>query len=253
MISKILSENLYINSYGGLVERFHFSFGDYVDAENGQFGVLTALNEFVLDPGAGFSMHAHHEIEIISYCLHGELTHIDNMGNRNVIRQGDIQYLSAGTGISHSELNKSKGESLHFYQIWIKPNKPRLAPTYKHRSIPAQAHMNHMLKIASGERNTGVIRVAQDVNIYIAELKQGKDIAFSNPGTRQCYFLCLEGSVRVNEQFLEQRDALKVFGDTRLDISAQTDSHLLLIEMAARRVEAAQGKELYGKPGAFHT
>jgi redox-sensitive bicupin YhaK (pirin superfamily) len=233
MISKISSENLYINSYARLVERFHFSFGDYLDAENGQFGVLNALNEFMLEPGAGFSTHAHKEMEIISYCLDGELTHVDNMGNRDVIRRGDIQYLSAGTGILHSEMNESNNESLHFYQIWINPSKQGLTPYYVRRSLEEQAQRNKFMKIASGEQDDGLVQVRQDANIYVANLSNGKHTMFANLARRQCFLLCLEGSVKINGDLLRKRDALKVFGATKLEIFAGEDSHLLMIEMAS--------------------
>jgi redox-sensitive bicupin YhaK (pirin superfamily) len=233
MLTKIPCERTYCFDTGSYVERFHFPFGDYQDPANSSFGVLNALNDFYIQPGAGFPSHSHEEMEIISYCVEGELTHMDGIHNRHVLGRGDVQYVCAGSGIVHSEMNKSAGAYLRFLQIWITPANDQLEPKYRSKRYPEKGRRNRLLHIASGEKIDDVIHIAQDANIYVSEIDKGKRVDFSNEAARQSYLLCLEGEINVNGFNLAGQDAMKVPEKNDLQLNAVKDSHLLVIEMAA--------------------
>ncbi len=236
MLLRIPAENIYTADYGWHSGRFHFSFADYDDPGNTNFGVLRALNEFVLNPGSGFETHPHSEMEIVSYCVEGELTHEDSMGHSSsTLQSGDVQYLCAGSGITHREMNETQDRSLRFFQIWIAPNEDGLKPKYDCKHFSRLPYQNKLLHVVSGEEIEGVIQIAQDANIYIASLSNSENLVYTNWADRQSYLVCLEGNLTVNETKLFQNDALKVWGEEILNLSAPDDSHFLLVEMAAER------------------
>lgn len=232
MKTLIPAENIYLGDYDWHKGRFHFSFADYVDEGNDKFGVLKALNDFELKPGTGFETHPHEEMEIISYCVEGELTHIDSMGNKHSLKRGDVQYLCAGSGITHSEMNESSNDSLRFIQIWILPNNNGLTPTYYAKNQSKVTQMNQLHHVVSGESMNGAIKIAQDANIYVAQLEKGNQLILSNHHNRQSYLLCLEGNLAGNGFELHNRDAMKWWETDQLSLAALEDSHLLVIEMA---------------------
>jgi redox-sensitive bicupin YhaK (pirin superfamily) len=235
MLEKIPAENIFFANYGWHTGRFHFSFEDYDDPENTHFGVLKALNEFVLRPGSGFETHPHQEMEIISFCVQGELTHGDSLGNTNTLHGGDVQYLSAGSGITHSELNEIKDSYLRFYQIWIAPNEDGLQPKYDCQRFSRLSSPNKLRLVASGTKREGVIHIAQDANIYTGRLFKLEKMAYTNWAGRQSYLTCLVGAMTVNETALTKHDALKILGEENLTITSQEDCLFLLVEMAAER------------------
>ena len=233
MLQKIPAEKIYVADYGWHTDRYHFSYADYDDPDNSHFGVLRALNEFVLQPGSGFDTHPHSEMEIISYCVEGELTHGDSMGHTNTLQRGDVQYLSAGSGITHREMNEPQDRYLRFYQIWITPQASNLTPKYDCKHFSRLSSHNNLKHVVSGEVKQGVIQIAQDANIYAAKLMKSENIIYTNWADRQSYLTCLEGKLTVNEIELCQHDAMKVWGEEILKLSAHDDSHFLLVEMAA--------------------
>ena len=196
-----------------------------------RFGVLEALNEFIIQPDQGFTTHPHTDMEIISYCVEGELSHDDNMGNSNTLRQGDAQYLCAGSGITHSEMNPSGDRSLRFYQIWILPERKGLTPYYDTRNSSAIAVQDQMYQIVSGTA-LGTMKINQDANIYIARLESGKHMRCSIDANRQAYLVCMDGNFSVDGIDVQQRDALKIWGKHGISITALENSHFLMIEMA---------------------
>ncbi len=232
MKRKIPARNIYFGNYDGHIGRFHFSFGDYVDPENGPFGVLQALNDFELEPGAGFETHPHEEMEIISYCVEGTLDHVDNMGNQNTIARGDVQYLCAGSGVTHSEMNSTIDGSLRFVQIWITPNKKGLSPNYRSKKYSKNTLKNELQLVVSGEALDSAITIHQDANIYIAELGKHKQLTIANREGRQSYLFCIEGSLAGNGVELISCDALKLWGEEYLTLAALEESHILMVEMA---------------------
>jgi redox-sensitive bicupin YhaK (pirin superfamily) len=232
MKTVIPAKSMYIGDYDWHTGRFHFSFADYVDQENGKFGVLKALNDFDVKPSSGFETHPHEEMEIVSYCVEGELTHIDSMGNRSSLKRGDVQYLCAGSGITHSEMNESLDHPLRFIQIWILPNKNGLSPKYHSKNQSKITQTNKLHQIVSGETIDGVIQIEQDANIYVAQLEKNKQLTLTNHEDRQCYLLCLEGNLASNGFELHGRDAMKWRGADQFTLTALEDSHFLMIEMA---------------------
>ncbi len=232
MKRKIPAQNIYFGNYDGHIGRFHFSFGDYENPENGHFGVLQALNDFELDPGSGFETHPHEEMEIISYCVEGTLDHIDNMGNQNTIARGDVQYLCAGSGVTHSEMNSTIDGSLRFVQIWITPNKEGLSPNYRSKKFSKNTLKNELQLVVSGEALDSAITIHQDANIYIAQLEKHKQMTIANREGRQSYLLCIEGSLAGNGVELISCDALKLWGEEYLTLAALEESHILMVEMA---------------------
>lgn len=233
MITRIPSESIYIDNGGWYEGRFHFSYGDYHDPDNIQFGVLKAFNDFELKPNSGFDTHPHDEMEIISYCVEGELTHTDNMGNKTTIKRGDVQYLCAGSGITHTEMNERSDSFLRFIQIFFIPNTRELAPKYHSKNFSHVSRVNQLNHVVSGEAQNGVIRISQDANIYVAELEKHKKLDFANHDHRQCYLVCLEGIIDANKIEMRQMDALKVWGENLLSLTALEDSHLMVIDIAA--------------------
>jgi redox-sensitive bicupin YhaK (pirin superfamily) len=232
MLQKIPSERIYFADYGWHTGRFHFSYADYDDPDNPNFGVLAALNEFELQPDSGFETHPHAEMEIISYCVDGELIHKDGMGHSNRLQSGDVQYLRAGSGITHSEMNATSNNSLRFFQIWISPREPGLQPTYNCKHFSRSQNQNSLQHMVSGEEKPGVIQIAQDANIYTARMANSDAMVYTNWSDRQSYLTVLEGKLTINDIDLCQHDALKVWGEEILNLRAQEYSHFLLVEMA---------------------
>jgi len=232
MLLKIPAETIYFKDYGWHTGRFHFSFADYEDPANSHFGVLKSVNEFVLQPGSGFETHPHAEMEIISYCVEGELTHGDNLGNTSTLSGGDVQYLCAGSGITHHEMNDTQDRRLRFFQVWITPDETRLEPKYRCVHHSQLSGSNTLCHIATGDEREDVIQIAQDANIYAAKITPGEPLVYINNQGRQTYLVCLGGMLLVNDLDLTEYDALKIWGPEDLIFSAQADAHLLLVEMA---------------------
>ncbi len=229
MIKKIDSKNMGSSDHGWLRSKFHFSFADYYNPNNINFGVLRVINDDLIEPGTGFETHPHKDMEIISYVVNGELTHGDNMGNKNTISRGQVQYMSAGSGVYHSEHNMGK-DILRLLQIWIFPNKRDLDPTYGDYRFAWDDRQDKWLLMVSSISGEAPIKINQDVNIYSLALDQGKEIHFSVKDDRQAYLVQIEGSSIINHQNLSDQDALEIRSED-LQIKATTPSHMLLIEM----------------------
>ena len=232
MLTKISAAELFFKDYGWHTGQFHFAFGDYQDPNNQNFGVLCALNGFVVQPNNGFETHSHAEMEIISYCVHGTLLHQDSMGNKNELKRGDSQYTCTGSGITHSEINGNTDDILRFLQIWIIPNRSGLQPLYREKRNSGKEMNGYLRQIASGEKKEGVMQIAQDANIFAAEISRNQQIRFQNNEKRQSYVLCLGGEISINSFRLHESDAMKLRGKETLDFMACEDSHLLIVEVA---------------------
>jgi hypothetical protein len=231
MLSKILARQIFFRDYGWHAARFHFSFADYEDPENTSFGDLITFNDFTLQPGSGFEMHPHREIEIVSYCVEGQLVHEDNLGNKEVIKRGDMQYTCAGTGITHSERNDSRDKSLRFIQIWIRPSSIGLPPHYHSTHLKKSDRLNKVLQIVSGNSIKNVTRINQDANIFIAEIQAGRQIDIDQLPGRQVYLACLEGAFSANDMPIYTGDALKIRDELGLTLSAEENVHLVMVDM----------------------
>lgn len=231
MLRKIPNQNIHCGNYDWHVCRHHFSFADYHDPENMNFGVLRAMNDDIIQPTHGFHPHPHDNMEIISYCVLGQLSHIDDMGNEQILERGDVQLLRAGSGIVHSEMNASQLEKLRFIQIWIFPDQSELTPSYAFRKPPQELRQDSFLKIASGTGGEDSIHINQDVDIYISEINKDRSIHYSHPRNRQSYLLCIEGPIDINGVRLEQHEAIEIFGEMDFTVEAVENGHLIMVEM----------------------
>ena len=232
MLKKLPKENMGTSNLGWLESRFHFSFADYRNPKNMNFGVLRVLNDDIVHANSGFDTHPHANMEIISYVVKGEITHKDSMGNSETLKRGEVQYLSAGDGIYHSEHNVHKTEDLRLLQIWIVPPKAGLPRLYGSKRFEEIDRKNRLLNIVSSQNGTADIKIYQDINIYVSELETNKTLDFKIEKNRQVYFVQIEGSSSVNEITLNDGDAMKILDIEEIKIKALENSHFLFIEMA---------------------
>ena len=233
MLRKIEKEQMFVSNLGWLESRFHFSFAEYRDIHNMNFGVLRVLNADIVHPKSGFDMHPHRDMEIISYIVKGEITHKDSMGNEKTLRRGEVQYLSAGSGIYHSEYNNHPSEDLRLLQIWIMPPQKNLVPIYGDQSYSFEQRHNRLLKIVSSKNGDAQIQINQDVNIYVCELDALKNIEFTLEQNRQIYYVQIEGEAQVNGLHVRDGDAIKIEDEKQIEVVAQTNTNILFIEMGS--------------------
>jgi len=214
---------------------FHFSFANYYDPENMNFGVLRVLNDDNVKPNNGFGTHPHRDMEIFSYIVSGKLSHRDSAGNHDVLSRGHVQCISAGTGIMHSELNE-QNDWCRFLQIWITPQTKNLPIRYDIHKFSFKQRNNRLLQIISGSENKNLapLYVCQDVNVYVSELTEKNSVSFTLSETRQAYVFCFEGSININEYpSLKERDSLKIYGQANMEFTLASDkAHFMIIEMA---------------------
>jgi quercetin 2,3-dioxygenase len=229
MLRKIDNKTMGRSNLGWLKSIFHFSFAQYYNPDNMNFGVLRVLNDDIIEAGTGFDTHPHRNMEIVSYVIDGELTHGDSMGNKRTLYRGQVQYMSAGTGVLHSEYNYGSKPG-RFLQIWILPDKNGYEPNYGDYQFDWEERKNKWLHFVSGREGTAPIKVNQDVNFYSLELHKEKEITFPIKENRQAYLVQIEGSSYVNNVCLSERDALEIV-EEGITIKAKETSHYLLIEM----------------------
>ncbi len=218
----------------GWLQSFHsFSFGEYYDSKRMNFGALRVLNDDTVAAGMGFGTHPHRDMEIVSIPLEGVLEHKDSIGNTAVIRSGDIQVLSAGTGISHSEYNKSNKTPVKFLQIWILPNRKRIPPRYDQISLKVSDRHNQFQQILSPYPEDDGVWINQKAWFHISNLDAGIELCYKLKSKKNSgvYIFILTGSVEINEQELSNRDGFGVWDTEGFTVKANFDSELLLIEV----------------------
>ena len=230
MIKKLPKENMGTSNLGWLQSRFHFSFAEYRNPKNINFGVLRVLNDDIIHPNSGFNTHPHSNMEIISYIVDGEITHKDSMGNSETLKRGEVQYLSAGDGIYHSEHNMHQSDDLRLLQIWIIPPKAGLPRLYGSHRYKFEERDNKLLNIVSSQDGNSNIKIYQDINMFVNEFD--KPFEYEIQKDRQIYFVQIEGTSEVNETILEDGDAMEIVDIENLTINPITKSHILFIEMA---------------------
>jgi len=219
-------------SHGWLDSHFHFSFAEYYNPDNIRFGILRVLNDDVVQPGEGFATHPHKDMEIISYVIQGELSHKDSMGNAHTLTRGQAQYMSAGTGVTHSEYNHGTDE-LRLIQMWIFPDKTGYEPNYGEYRFVWEDRAGKWLPMASGysnEASTAPIRLHADANVFAAVLSAGESIGFKLGPDRQAYLVLLEGDAQVEDIAMTERDALEIVKQD-VTVTAGNSAHLYIIDM----------------------
>jgi redox-sensitive bicupin YhaK (pirin superfamily) len=216
----------------GWLKSFHtFSFADYYDPEHVEFGPLRVINEDRVQAGAGFGTHSHRDMEIISYVLSGELAHKDSLGNGSTIRPGDVQRMSAGSGVRHSEFNPSASMPTHFLQIWIQPSERNIVPSYEEKRFAADEKRGRLRLIVSPDRAQGSLLIHQDARVY-AGLIDGEEQAELTVGTgRRLYVHVARGSLVANGVELAAGDALKATDATRLTLAGGRDAEVLVFDL----------------------
>jgi quercetin 2,3-dioxygenase len=220
----------------GWLNTYHtFSFSDYYDPKFMGFRSLRVINEDWVKPGYGFPTHPHRDMEIITYVLEGSLEHKDSMGTGSVIRPGEVQKMSAGTGVRHSEFNHSKTEPVHLYQIWILPEKEGIKPMYEQKAIPAEERQGKLRLVASpgGGNGSNAVKLYQDAELYATGLSKSESVEHSLRDARYAWIQVARGAVNVNGQELKAGDGAAVTDESKLKISGIADlSEVLLFDLA---------------------
>lgn len=217
----------------GWLKTFHtFSFADYYDPKHMGFRALRVINEDRVQPKQGFPTHPHRDMEIITYVLEGALEHQDSMGNGSIIRPGEVQRMSAGTGITHSEFNHSGSELVHFLQIWIFPDQKGVTPGYEQKVFPDVEKLNKLRLIACRDGREGAVSIYQDVNLYAALLEPGAEIRHVIPAGRFAWLQVACGSVEINGLPLQQGDGAAVSEEHQVLITGREKAEVLLFDLA---------------------
>jgi redox-sensitive bicupin YhaK (pirin superfamily) len=217
----------------GWLKSYHsFSFAGYRDPAHMGFRALRVMNEDRVAPGQGFGTHAHDNMEIISYVLQGALSHKDSMGNGEVLRPGEFQCISAGSGITHSEFNPSATEPVHFYQIWLLPNVHNTTPSYQQKSVSIEDKRDRLCLVASPDGREGSLVIKQDANVYLSSLARGQRLDYAIPEQRHCWMQLMSGRVELEGNILEAGDGVCVSDETDLVVVAMDDSEFMLFDLA---------------------
>src|SRR2546426_284014 len=217
----------------GWLDTYHtFSFDRYYDPAHTHFRSLRVINEDRVQPGQGFPTHSHRDMEIITYILSGALEHRDSMGNGSVIRPGDVQRMTAGTGVSHSEFNPSKTESVHLLQIWILPERRNLPPGYQQKTFTDEERRGNLRLIASADGREGSVTINQDARVYAGILNTGQKVDFGLEKNRYAWLQIARGTIELNSTEMIQGDGAAVSGENNLRIIAHDQAELLLFDLA---------------------
>jgi redox-sensitive bicupin YhaK (pirin superfamily) len=217
----------------GWLDTYHtFSFGGYRDRNHIGFRSLRVMNEDFVSPGNGFGTHPHNDMEIVTYVLEGALAHRDSMGNGEVLRPGEFQRMSAGTGITHSEFNPSDVEPVHLYQIWLLPDRKGIEPSYEQKRFAESERRNRLRLVASRDAADGSLLIHQDALVYLASIDDGQKIDYALSDGRHAWLQVLRGSTALNDQELATGDGAAVSEETALSISARGDAEIMLFDLS---------------------
>ena len=218
----------------GWLDSYHsFSFADYWDPQHVEFGPLRVINEDRVVPGAGFGTHGHRDMEIISYVLEGELAHKDSTGTSSVIRPGDVQRMSAGRGVMHSEFNHSQAQPVHFLQIWIQPDVTGIEPEYEQKRFEPEEKRGRLRLVASPDGADGSVRIHQDARLFTALLDGAERTMLEVAPDRRLYVHVARGKVTANGEALDAGDALKLMGTPVLSLADGSDAEVLVFDLPA--------------------
>lgn len=216
----------------GWLDSYHsFSFARYYDPQHMGYSVLRVINEDIVAAGMGFVKHAHRDMEIVTYMLSGQLRHQDSIGNGSVITAGDVQRMTAGTGVEHSEFNVSNTEPAHLLQIWLLPANNNLAPSYEDKHFTDKQKNNRWCLIASQDAREGSLLIHQDVNVYASKLSQDTHLPYDVQSDRNLYLQVARGEISLNGEVLTAGDAAKIDAKTAVELDATADSELILFDL----------------------
>jgi len=218
--------------HGWLDSRFTFSFAEYFDPEHVEFRTLRVMNDDRIAGGGGFPTHPHRDMEIVTYVLEGALAHKDSMGNGSVIRPGDVQYMSAGTGVAHSEFNASDKETTHMYQIWMFPDKKNYKPVYDQKHFAEAEKRGKLRLVVSPDGRDGSVKIRQDNELYATVLGPGETLEHELKPERYAYVQVAKGSVKLNGKKLETGDGATISAEKSLQLTGVTDAEVLLFDLA---------------------
>lgn len=217
---------------GWLDSHHTFSFASYYDPDQMGFRSLRVMNEDRVAPGQGFGTHEHQDMEIVSFILKGALEHKDSMGNGEVLRPSELQRISAGKGITHSEFNPSDDEITHFYQIWLLPAQKGIDPSYEQKLFDPAGRKNQFQLVASPNAEAGSLLIHQDARIYLAEMEAGKQIDYEIPSNRHAWLQVMHGKISINGESLSTSDGVAISDETKLKIQSEENSQIMLFDLA---------------------
>lgn len=231
MIKVIQSEERHHVDMGWLSTYWHFSFSGYYDPANVSWSSLRVFNDDVIQPGQGFGFHPHRDMEIVTYVLQGELEHRDNRGNIGVVRPGEVQVMSAGTGIVHSEYNHSKIHPVHLLQLWIISRTKGLTPRWEQKAFKPEERSGILLPVVLAGTTPGSLGIDQDARIYVSSLRAGKAVVHSSRDDRHAYLFVIAGGLRVNGAPLVAGDQARIAGERTLTLEATEEAELILLDL----------------------
>lgn len=230
MIKIIPASERHYQDFGWLKTYWLFSFGDYYDPENKNLGALRVFNDDVVAPGQGFGTHPHRDMEIVTIILEGVITHEDSMGNKETIKAGEVQRMTAGTGVMHSEFNKGK-EPLKFYQVWITPHEKGLPPSYQQQKFDISSKKNELVPVVTGRGIEGTLHLHQDATIYMAEFDKDFEYTYTGAPVRKVFIYITSGSLVVNDKTLNSRDQARITDTEVLKLKATEDTKFIFIDV----------------------
>jgi quercetin 2,3-dioxygenase len=230
MIKKILASSRHHASHGWLSTYHLFSFADYYDPENMNFGSLRVFNDDTIDAHSGFGAHSHQNMEIITIVLEGKLTHKDSLGNVGMIGKGEVQYMSAGTGVTHAEVNEGDAP-VHLYQVWITSKEKNLPPLYAQRDFSVISNRNSLLPVAAGIQEGETLFIRTDAVIYTSTLEEGASIQYETKDKRGSFVYITSGVLSINGETYEAGDQARIEGEETLHLTAATQAHFILIDV----------------------
>ena len=231
MLDVIQSESRGSADHGWLQAKHTFSFAEYQNPERVEFGKVRVINEDRIAPGKGFATHPHRDMEIVTYVIDGAIAHKDSMGNGTVITAGEIQRMTAGTGVQHSEFNHSQDEELHLLQIWIYPEKNGLEPGYEQTRFSREDKLNRLRLVGSRDGRDGSITIHQDVDLYASVLEAGNELSLELRPNRKVFVQLVDGDIAVNGQRLSVGDGAQMEDEPVLQVSALTEAEFLVFDM----------------------
>ena len=232
MINIIKSSDRHFSDMGWLKTCWLFSFSSYHDPKNISHGMLRVFNDDIVEAHGGFDTHPHEEMEIISIVLDGEMVHKDTMGNKMLICKNDVQRMTAGIGLYHSEINESD-KPVHFYQIWIHPNKKSLTPSYDQKTYSPDLWKNKLALLASDKADKGLVTLNTDASLYRAELDKGKNVGFKVGKKRKPFLYVINGTIEINGKRLDKTDQARISEEMSLHVTAIDHAELILVDVPA--------------------